>query len=383
MEGPSKFGRPFTLGLCVWGAVCDITSTRMTTTIDISRLSHAAGVAEEAVRSGTYPTAVLAVANSRDTLWEYVVPGADGAALNSIFLLASITKPVVATAIMRLVQEGKLLLNRPVADYLPEFAQNGKEQVTTWHILNHSSGMDEGEMWAELTGMDPQPSSFEWLWDAACRSRLNWEPGSAYLYNSLSFSVLGQLITVLGGAPYPEFMHRHIFRPLGMSSTAFRPADTERAVHVHFTPESGVSDAYREPFLAREDPAGGLWGTSADIIRFAQANLRGGTLDGYSLLSPASVALVTRHLTEGQTQFEHGRVSPFNYGLGWGKPASPPDGGALTSPRAFGHTGASGTMLWIDPEYDLIFVYLSNLWGAEGGPRDRALNAVYGALRVE
>jgi CubicO group peptidase (beta-lactamase class C family) len=310
------------------------------------------------------------------------VPGEDNVKLDSVFLLASVTKPMVAAALMRLVEEGRLLLNRPVAEYLPEFGANGKERVTPWHLLTHSSGLDENESYDELFRLNPPPTSFDWLWESSCRAFLHWEPGTAYRYNSLTFSVLAQLITRLGGLPYPEYMRRHIFEPLGMKDTAFQPQDTARAAPIHYAPGMEALNAQKDAFISRADPGGGLWGTAADVVRFGQAFLNSGTLDGFQLLSPASVTQMTGHYTAGKSQLENGRDVPFNYGLGWGKPSSPPDGDTLASPKAFGHTGISGTMLWVDPEYDLVFVFLSNLWGAESDTRGRALNAVYRALSV-
>jgi CubicO group peptidase (beta-lactamase class C family) len=349
----------------------------MSSQLDPGRLLHAAAIADAATSDGSHPCVVLAVANSRETVWTHVSPGSDSATLDSIFLIASITKPVVATAVMRLVEEGKLLLNKPVVDYLPEFGANGKERVTLWHLLTHSSGLEEGRFYEEWWAIDPPPGDPMWLYEAACRSYLRWEPGTAHAYTTLSFSVMARLITVLGGEFYPDYLRRHIFEPLGMKDTGFRPSDPAREAPVH---NLGANPIQREAWFATAEPGGGLWSTAADLTRFGQACLNGGRLDGYHLLSPATVVLMTQHYTEGKTQVENGRAVPFNYGLGWGKPSSPRDGDTLGSPRAYGHSGASNTLLWIDPEYDLVFVFLSNSWGAEAETRGRALNAVYGAL---
>ena len=118
--------------------------------IDLSHLEYAAQIADEAVKNGPQPCAVIAVADREKTLWTHVSPGADGVGLDSIFLIASITKPIVATAVMQLVEQGKLLLSAPVATYLPEFAANDKGAVTAWHLLTHSSGLEEDEFWGEL-----------------------------------------------------------------------------------------------------------------------------------------------------------------------------------------------------------------------------------------
>jgi CubicO group peptidase (beta-lactamase class C family) len=345
-----------------------------------SRLEHAARVAEEAVATGPQPTALLAVANSRETIWTHVVPGNDGARLDSIFPLASITKPIVATAVMRLVEEGRLALNLPVAHYLPDFGASGpsKDKITTWHLLTHASGLDEGPMMAEMTrpGRWQEGATPRWLYEMCLSAPQKFEPGTAYEYNSLTFSLLGELIERLTGEPYPLYLRHHIFEPLGMTSTGFEPLDPSRAVNVHGFEAHEAESVW----IALAMPGGGLYSSAADLVAFAQAYLRGGTYEGYHLLSPASIKVMTQHYTAGVTQF--GTANPFNYGLGWGKPSSPRQGDVLASERAYGHSGATGTMLWIDPEYDLIFVFLCNHWGIEDptAADRRALYAVYGAL---
>jgi CubicO group peptidase (beta-lactamase class C family) len=209
-----------------------------TSHLDRERLQDAVRIAEEAVRSGTHPSAVIAVADSRQTLWTHAVPGPDNVSLDSIFLVASITKPIVATAILQLVEQGKLQLDAPVSRYLPEFTGQGKERITTWHLLTHSSGLEEEHFWSELdslAGTGNLPAR-RWLFEACCRSYTNFEPGSAYHYNSLTFNVLAELIGHLSSQPYDEYLWEHIFEPLGMEDTAFYPLDRNRAVPVTASP---------------------------------------------------------------------------------------------------------------------------------------------------
>jgi CubicO group peptidase (beta-lactamase class C family) len=326
--------------------------------LDKDRLQHAAAVADFAVKSGSHPCVVVAAANREETLWSYIVSGEDRAEEDTVFLLASITKPVMATAIMQLVEQGKLLLSRPAAEYLPEFGAHGKQGVTARHLLTHTSGMDE-TLWITERAMQPGACFAD-----ACDTHLKFEPGTRCEYCTLSFAVLGELIAKIDGKSYPDYLRENLFAPLGMNATAFRPSDEKRAAPVHdFDPEA------LKGFVGRAIAGGGLWSAAADLVKFGQAFLCGGG----SLLSPAAVEVMTRDHT--------GELSKqtFNYGLGWGKP-NPYDSNP-GSPGAFGHGGATGTLLWIDPAWDLVFVFLTNRWGVEQETPRRALNAVYGALR--
>jgi CubicO group peptidase (beta-lactamase class C family) len=340
---------------------------------DMQRIERAGAIADEAVRSGSHPCALVAVANSTETIWTHLAPGADEVGRNSIFLLASITKPIIATAIMRLVEEGRLLLRLPVAHYIPEFGAYGKQHVTTWHLLTHTSGIEEARWLEELHSQDLTAADYL---DAACRSYLHFEPGTRCEYCSLSFSLLGELISRLGGQPYPNYLREQIFTPLAMRDTAFRPLDTRRAAPVY---DIGEPEAL-ERFCKLEVPGGGLWSSADDLIAFGQAFLGGGRRGGYRLLGPAALELMTNNHTPGMVELIDGRPQPFNYGLGWGKPHS--DGHVLASPRAYGHGGVTGTYLWIDPAWNMVCVFLTNRWGLETDTARRVLNAVYGALEL-
>ncbi len=354
--------------------------------IDTQRLEYAASLAQDAVKRGLYPGIVLAVANSQHTVWTHVVPGADGLRHDSIFQIASITKPIVATAIMQLVEQGKLLLHTPVVNYLPEFTGGGRERITAFHLLTHCSGLDEQSFWDETRVLPTQPPA-GYLFDACCRVRLVFEPGTAYQYNSLSFSVLAELITRLSGRPYPEYLREHIFELLGMVDTAFSPVDRQRAAPLY---DFGSVEQL-EGFNRLAVPGGGLWSTAADLVAFGQAFLRSLYGQGlsshgdpdYRVLAPRTIEVMTTHYTRGKMSLQGGLPAvPFNYALGWGKPSWPPIGDTLASERAFGHSGASSTLLWVDPDWDIVFVFLSNRWELQDptDTRSRALNAVYGAL---
>ncbi len=336
-----------------------------------NRLGHAQAILDDVVASGGQACAAAAVANAEGTVWSRVVPGSEGTSEDSIYLLASITKPMLATGVMRLVQQGKLLLEKPVTAYLPEFHGGAKDTINAWNLLTHTSGLDETEwMNVRVTGPDAERSCFE----HACHAPVLFEPGARCSYCTLSFAVLAELITRLSGQPYWQFLRDVVFAPLGMRDTAFEPIPPSRAVPVR---DMGGPEALAR-FVSRKVAGGGMWSSLADLQRFGRAFLRGGELDGVRLLSPPMVALMTRNHTLELNQLVDGKPAAFDYGLGWGN--STRDRCAVFSQAAFAHGGATGTLLHVDPEYDLVFVYLTNRWGAEGETPRRILNAVYGAM---
>jgi CubicO group peptidase (beta-lactamase class C family) len=350
--------------------------------IDTNRLHYAVAAAEAAVRDGGYPSAVIAAANAERTFLTHVAthPERAPAALDSIFLLASITKPIVATAIMRLVEQGRLTLADPIVKYIPEFETFGKGAVTVWHLLTHTSGLDESGWWREIL-FDRQATAGGLL-RIANQSALRYAPGTRYEYNTLTFALLGELIARLSGLAYPDYLRREIIEPLGMRDTSFAPQGDQqaRAMPVYSANNEEDFESKVAYFISTAAPGGGLWSTAANLVAFGQALLRGGASNGCHLLSPASIAMMTRLHTAGMTETrDDGSVVPALYGLGWGKPA--PNDSILAAPGAFSHGGVTGTLLLIDPEWDLVFVFLTNSWGIDGHGPDLVANAIYGALR--
>jgi CubicO group peptidase (beta-lactamase class C family) len=190
--------------------------------IDEKRLEWAFAVAREGVESGEVPSAVVAVATGDRLVDCRAFSRRDGepVATDSIFLLGSITKPIVATALMRLVEDGRLGLFEPVERYIPEFAQPGKPPVTPWHLLTHTSGIEEDTSLGFLRSRGEPASAYL---DAALRGTIQTVPGTQYRYCSLSFYILAELIARLSGLPCADYLRAHIFEPLGMDSTGFDP----------------------------------------------------------------------------------------------------------------------------------------------------------------
>lgn len=343
---------------------------------DPERLDAACSVVREAVDAGRLPTGVLAVANSRETVR---IEAFGPVEANSIFLLASITKPIFASAMLRLVEHGRMLLNEPVVSIIPEFSGPDKAEVRLWHLLTHTSGLDEATLSRSFERPDRAAAIRE-----SIAARLTFKPGTRYSYCNISFNVMAELIARLTGEDDVTYLRTNVLEPLGMYDTDYAPTDPARAVPVVNSPWSDADGLARWNSFAT--PYGGLWSTAADLLRFGRMLLRGGELDGARILAPATVRTMTALHTAGIEEWNAEGIWNAHYGLGIGKAGANTSGGPsgeLRSPSGSGHDGASGTRLWIEPELDLVFVFLTNRWGGLDVPtRVRAMNAAIAAFSI-
>lgn len=353
--------------------------------IDPTRLQAAFDRVAEGVEQGRAPAAVLAVSTGRELVRceAFSRPDGDRVMTDSVFLLASISKPIVATAVLRLVAEGKLVLSAPITRYIPEFAPRGASgapAVTAWHLLTHTSGIDETS-WPDALRERTHPIP---RFDVACRRSLLFEPGAHMSYSTLSYELLAALITRLSGRPYQEYLRACVFAPLGMADTSYDPRPLgERVAPVHGLDGDGLANpiAARDYYISRQIAGAGLWGSAADLVAFGQAYLRDArdVSGAPHLLPPAYIGLMTREHTAGLVTLTNGRPVPAHYALAWRK--SSLNGEWPGSPRVFEHDGAAGGLLWIDPAWNLVFVFLTNNLGAADVYLPQgALQAVYGAL---
>lgn len=335
------------------------------------RYQAAHTVLDRAVALDRYPRAVLGVSHGNGPAHVYGVPGDLGA--RHVFPLASLTKGIVTTAFMRLVERGEVVLREPVAAVWPEFGVNGKEAVTPWHLLTHTGGLHEDVRLVEVSS----PGRLERadLTRVALGTHLDFPAGTRYRYGQFGFLLLGALIERLSGQPLGPFLQDELFGPPGMTDTGFVPT-SPLTLPVE---GEGWDDEQRAWFLRQEAPGGGLHSSARDLLLFGRALLGGPSPDGYRLLSPAALATMTRWHIRGAFGEPPGEVYSA---LGWGKRGDA--GGFLASERAFGHGGATGSFLWVDPEYDLVVALLSNRWGGAPGVGPNvalaAINAVYGSL---
>ena len=325
---------------------------------DPARLAAIDGLVEEMLAAEKMPGCVVCIGR-RDgiaMLKAYgrraVRPANEPMTADTVFDLASITKPVAtATAIMRLVEDGKLRLSDPIATHIPEFAANGKEKLTVHDLLTHQSGLIADNAIEDYA--DGPAKAVERIWNL---SPLH-PAGTKFIYSDVNFIVLGQLVERLSGESVAAFAKRNTFEPLGMAETGYQPAEPLRARAAPTEERDGHwmrGDVHDPRCWKLGGVAGhaGLFGTATDLARYATMMLNGGTLDGVRVLAPETIAVMTR-----------GWPIPGGgcRGLGWDKrsPLSSNRGDLLTE-SAFGHGGFTGTALWIDPALDLYVIFLSN-----------------------
>ncbi len=331
------------------------------------------------VASGALPAAALAIGDADGGIRsETFSSDKRGLSRDSLFFLASVTKPIFATAFMHLVDDGLLSLDTPLVRHIPEFANApGKADVTPWHLLTHTSGLPDVPV-EVIRRSRPNAAAMTQM---AINSPLRHVPGSQYQYCTVSFYLLARLIERLTGTTYTDFLQQRILDPLGMEAT-FDPRRSRRpAVAVHGV---GVDNRLTRfvalRYLAKAAlPGGGLFGTLDDLLRFGAATLRPERRGGrYVPLSPASIGLMMDDHLKGLPGEWDGEQRHVHFGLGWGKPTlmRPLPG----SPRVVSHGGATGTRLWIDPEAGLVIVFFTNQWSPDRGPEADAIRGTYEAL---
>ena len=336
------------------------------------RAAAFAPLVRDGITRGAYPGAALIVGR-HDTLLvsrgygrlTWSERGAAVSADSTLYDLASVTKVVATTtALMLLVERGKVSLDAAVARYVPEFAGEGTSAITVRQLLNHTAGL-RGTL--PLYRDAPDRDSALRIVYAATPI---FPPGSRVLYSDLNAILLGEVVAHVAREPLEVFVAREILEPFGLRQTLYRPP---RALHRRVaptgiwrgTPVAGKVHDANAAKLGGVAGHAGLFGTAADLARFAQILLAGGvTPEGKRVLKQETVALFTAVSVPA-------RRGQSARALGW--QALPTDekessAGRLLGPRTYGHTGFTGTSIWIDPDRDVFVVLLTN---REYAPRSR------------
>ncbi len=347
------------------------------------QLGSVDAIINQAVAEGNIPGAVLVVGHNGRVVYRKAYgsralePKRELMTVDTIFDMASLTKVIATTtAVMQLVEQGKVRLNDPVAKYLPEFAQNGKEDITIRQLLTHYSGL------APDIDLTPAFDSKESAYRLAFAETPTQAPGSGFIYSDTNFIVLGALIEKISGETLQSYVERHIFVPLKMTHTRFLPpvawrpkiAPTEYDEHEHML--RGIVHDPRSQRMGGVAGHAGLFSTGDDLAKFAQTLLDGG--DG--ILSAVTVAKMTQPETPPSASVLRG--------FGWDidSPFSS-NRGDLLPVGSFGHTGFTGTSIWIDPTTQTYIILLTNAVHPHGkgnaiGLRVKVATEVAAALQL-
>lgn len=341
--------------------MADLARQTSAETLDID-LGPARDSAARWVADGVIPCAAIGVVDAAGRFRCDFVPGREGTIdLRTVFFLASLTKGIVATAVMRYVDEARLEIHMPLEHYLPELAGTDAGAVTAWQVLTHTSGLPD----MPVKSMRQERPTYERAVQFVHESHYLTEPGTVYSYNSVSFILLAEVMSTLSGVPLDETLALRLTRPLGMVDTTFdaRPL-RDRLLPVHgIGADNRVVREVMMRFLASAQmPGGGMFGTLGDLLRLGRALLPVDPHEpGPRVLSQAAIDEMTRNHTEGWTHVsEDGVEREVRQGLGWRVPQRHWSG----SPSAFTHGGISGGRLWVEPETGFAVAFLTNYWKA-------------------
>lgn len=355
---------------------------------DESRLDRIEQLVTQGIQEGKMPGCVICFGRQGKIAYlrafgnKQVLPEPIAMTVDTVFDMASITKPVATgTSIMKLIENGRLRLGSKVVDFFPEFGVNGKDTITVQDLLIHQSGLIPDNPLADyLEGP-------EIAWRRICELSLVAPVGTAFKYSDVNYIVLGKIIESVSGQDVHQFSQLHLFQPLGMAQTGYLPieslrhrtAPTEQRDGEWIQGEVHDPRAYELGGIAGH---AGLFSTASDLARYATMMLGAGTFhaEGESpvqILSERTVAAMTRGYA----------VSSGQRGLSWDRRTGySSNRGDLLSDTAFGHGGFTGTVLWIDPELDLFFIFLSNRLHPDGKGLVNPLagqiaNAIVSAMR--
>ena len=330
------------------------------------------------IQRGVFPGAAVVV-GTRDSVlyargyghltWSNASPVPDPGV--TLYDLASLTKVVATTpAIMRLVERGSVSLDRAVAAYLPDFTGAGKEAVTVRNLLAHNSGL------RAYLRLDTLARDAAGARAVVMGEPLRWKPGTHVEYSDLNAMLLGWIVEKVSGTPLDQFVAREVFTPLGFTETRFRPPRTEwgRVAPTGLWRGHSIAGEVNDQNAVRLGGVSGhagLFATAAEVARYAQLWLRGGTtLGGTRVLQAETIAqFMTRQAGSRALGWE---LRDSTTADNWGR---------RLGPRTFGHTGFTGTSVWMDPDRSLFIVILTNRVYAPHNPRSiRRLKEIRGQV---
>lgn len=359
-------------------------STDSQPTLDPNRLNNLLAAIEADIAADHYDGGVVLVAQGGEIALHQAIGMSDKARgratqVDDVFHLMSITKQLTTVVTLNAIEQGKFSLNTPVAEVIPEFGCKGKQNVTVYHLLTHTSGLN-----TELPlGLEPGGHiNLAAFVAALCNERLHRRPGSVVCYNAYgAHSLLAEMVRRLDDQqrPYRRILEEDLLRPLGMDSTSLSLRDDIAGRRVPITARFGTGGIFEpEAFdamnlLVTEDAefaAAGAMGSAKDLFRFTEMLRQGGSLDGVRILSPELLAEATRNHTGDQPNdiFDYAREMhgladwPANIGLSFflrGDGTFPTPMGHSTSADTICGQGAGSALFWVDRPRDLTFICLT------------------------
>ncbi len=312
-----------------------------------------------AIKDSAFPGAVVLVSKEGKIIYEkafgHLTYDDTSAAvtINTIYDIASLTKVIATTtAVMICYDKNLFSLDDPVEKYLPEFSQNGKEKVTIKNLLLHNSGLSAFKRFYK------NYSSADELIKDIYKTPLSYEPGSKTVYSDLGFITLAKIVEQVTGKEFDVFCKEEIFIPLQMNSTFFNPPDSlinkiaPTEYDNYWRHKLVWGEVHDETASLLNGVAGhaGLFSTAKDVSNLLQLLLNSGTFNGHQIIKPATVKLFTTRYSDKSTR-----------ALGWDtKSGEGSSAGNLFDITSFGHTGFTGTSIWVDPTRELFVVFLTN-----------------------
>ncbi len=326
------------------------------------QLAPIAPLAEQAIREGKCPGAVVLISHQGKVVYQKafgersLVPIHRPMTLDTIFDMASLTKVIATTtALMQLVEQGKIVLTAPVAEYWPDFRANGKDRITIRELMTHYSGLPPD------LDLEPPWSGYDTAMKMIVAVKPIVPPGTRFIYSDINYETLGEIVRRVSGEPLDVYCAEHIFKPLGMKDTMFQPPASLRlriapTQYQHGTTGKMLWGEVHDPTAYNMGGVAGhagLFSTAADLSIFAEMLLAGGTYDGVRILSPLSI----EKMTVPQTPPDKMSLR----GLGWDIDSPyASNRGELFDVGSYGHTGFTGTSVWIDPVTQTYVIILTN-----------------------
>lgn len=315
------------------------------------------------MEKGTFPGAVIGIVNNKQIIYKkafgysQLKPVKRAISLDTIFDLASLTKVITTTtAVMQLIEKGQINLWDYIKEYFPEVPAD-KGEITIFHLMTHTSGFQAiVRLWDK--GLNSSEEKIEYIFNLP----LEYKTGTRVVYSDPNFILLGELVQRVSGNRLDSYTRKNIFQPLGMEKTCFKPLENDRisidniaaTEWCDWRGKMVVGEVHDENCASFDGITGhaGLFSNIDDLTVFVRMLLNKGNYNGIDILHPRSVELMTRNWTTGLDS---------KRGLGWDLSGNfRSSGGVLMSPAAYGHTGFTGTSIWIDPTANLGVILLTN-----------------------